>query len=448
MAATDRPDVLSVSQFNRRVQGLIEGSIPLSWIEGEISNLVAAASGHLYFTLKDDESQVRAAMFRGRSRFLGTKPRNGMLVRVRARPSLYLARGEYQLIVEHLEDAGQGSLQRAYEALKARLAAEGLFDAGRKRPVPRFPRAIGIVTSPTGAAIHDILTVLRRRAPWIPLVLYPTLVQGREAAAAIAGAIAAANRRAEVDVLIVGRGGGSLEDLWPFNEESVARAIIASDIPVISAVGHETDVTISDFVADLRAPTPSAAAERVAPPRDELLARIDTSLRTLDRHLRGVLQEQAARLALARKGLVRPDRRLREYGQAFDELDLRGRRAMRARLTEESTRLNELSRRLQQASPERALPSRAEQAEALRARLARALSARVARQRLALEAASARLHTVSPLATLSRGYAIVSDANGNVLRNAGTASIGQRISARLGDGTLGCRVEEIQAAGD
>lgn len=448
MADTDRPDVLSVSQFNRRVQGLIEGSIPLSWIEGEISNLVAAASGHLYFTLKDDESQVRAAMFRGRSRFLGTRPRNGMLVRVRARPSLYLARGEYQLIVEHLEDAGQGSLQRAYEALKARLAAEGLFDAGRKRPIPRFPRAIGIVTSPTGAAIHDILTVLRRRAPWIPLVLYPTLVQGREAAPGIASAIAAANRRAEVDVLIVGRGGGSLEDLWPFNEEMVARAIIASDIPVISAVGHETDVTISDFVADLRAPTPSAAAERVAPPRDELLARIDASLRTLDRHLRGVLQEQAARLALARKGLVRPDRRLREYGQAFDELDLRGRRALRARVAEETTRLAELSRRLQQASPVRALPARAEQADALRARLARALSARVARQRLALEAAGARLHTVSPLATLSRGYAIVSDTNGHVLRNAGEASIGQRVSARLGDGTLDCRVEAIQAAGD
>lgn len=441
---SDRPDVLSVSEFNRRVQALLEGRVPLGWIEGEISNLAMPASGHLYFTLKDDTSQVRAAMFRNRGRLLGIKPRNGMLVRVRARPTLYLPRGDYQLLVEHMEEAGLGALQRAFDALKARLAAEGLFSVERKRPIPVFPAAIGIVTSSGGAAIHDIVTVLRRRAPWIPLVLYPTLVQGREAAANIVEAIATANRRKEVDVLIVGRGGGSLEDLWPFNEESVARAIADSRIPVISAVGHETDVTIADFVADLRAPTPSAAAERVAPPREELLARSQSVLRALLRHMQARLRESGAALALARKGLVRPDQRLRDLRQQLDELDLRGRRALRARLGEEQQALAALTRRLRQASPDRALPARSTATTALQARLSRALRDRLARRQLAMEHAAARLNTVSPLATLSRGYAIVTDAQGHVLRNARDTHAGERVDARLGSGRIACRVEDVQ----
>lgn len=440
----NRPSALTVSQFNRQVQGLLEGGMPLCWIEGEISNLVTPASGHLYFTLKDDESQVRAAMFRNRGRLLTLKPRNGMQVRLRARPTLYLPRGDYQIIVEHIEEAGLGALQRAFETLKTQLAAEGLFAAERKRPIPAFPQAIGIVTSASGAAIHDIVTVLRRRAPWISLVLYPTLVQGRDAARDIAAAIACANRRAEVDVLIVGRGGGSLEDLWAFNEAIVARAIAGSTIPVISAVGHETDVTIADFVADLRAATPSAAAERVAPPRDQLLARTDAALRTLARHLRGVLQEASARVALARKGLVRPDHQLREYRQLFDELDLRAQRAMRTQLTAEKTSVTVLARRLRQAAPDRTLPEHAEQVLDIRVRLARALAGSVQRQRLALEAQAARLHTVSPLATLARGYAIVQSDDERVIRQVTDVRVGDRVRAKLIDGSLDCRVERIQ----
>lgn len=444
--AAKQPDILSVSQFNRCIAGLIESGMPLSWIEGEISNLVLPASGHLYFTLKDDESQVRAAMFRNRSRLLGIKPRNGMLVRVRARPTLYLPRGDYQLIVEHIEEAGLGALQRAFEALKLKLAAEGLFAAERKRTIPAFPEAIGIVTSASGAAVHDILTVLRRRAPWISLVLYHTQVQGRDAAAGIAAAIAAANRRAEVDVLIVGRGGGSLEDLWSFNEEIVARAIAASDIPVISAVGHETDVTIADFVADLRAPTPSAAAERVAPPRDELLARINTSLRTLARHIRNTLQESRAQVAIARKGLIRPDQRLREYRQMCDELDLRGRRALRAYLAEQQQLLGALVHRLRQSSPDRGLALQGEQVVAVQARLTRAVAALMTGKRLALESGSARLNTVSPLATLARGYAILSRPTHEIVRHVADVTVGARLRARLGDGRLDCRVEAIEPA--
>lgn len=394
-------EVLTVSQFNRKVQALIEGRVPLAWIEGEISNLASPPSGHLYFTLKDSDSQLRAAMFRNRSRFVSMKPRNGQLVRVQARATLYLPRGDYQLIVEHMEEAGIGALQRAFEQLKAKLSAEGLFAPERKREIPRFPRRVGVVTSPTGAAIHDVITVLRRRAPWIEVVVYPTLVQGREAAPQIAAAIATANARAECDLLIVGRGGGSLEDLWPFNEEIVARAIADSDIPVISAVGHETDFSIADFVADYRAPTPSAAAEQVAAEEaGALLAKTEQALRTMTRRLYAVLQEAGGRLALARKSLVRPDHKLREYRQTLDELELRAGRALRANL---------------------------------------------AQQQLALETAAARLNTVSPLATLARGYAIVRDENGAVLKDAAQVAIGSAVNARLGSGALACRVEAVLA---
>ncbi|MFZ5724168.1 MAG: exodeoxyribonuclease VII large subunit [Pseudomonadota bacterium] len=435
----NRPEVLTVSQFNRKVQGLIEGKVPLAWIEGEISNLASPPSGHLYFTLKDDGSQVRAAMFRNRSRFVSLKPRNGLLVRVQARATLYLPRGDYQLVVEHMEEAGVGALQRAFEALKAKLAAEGLFADERKRPLPAFPQRVGVVTSVAGAAVHDVLTVLRRRAPWIEVVIYPTLVQGREAAGEIVAAIDCANARAECDVLIVGRGGGSLEDLWPFNEEAVARAIAGSGIPVISAVGHETDFTIADFVADLRAPTPSAAAERVAPDRALLDARTAQAVRLLTRHLRTQLQDAGTRLALARKSLVRPDHRLREYRQTCDELELRAGRALRTRLQEETTALRDLARRLRQAEPDR--QERAESLSALRARLIRALGGRTAQRQQTLEAAAARLHTVSPLATLGRGYAIVSDAAGRVLKDAADVGAGDVVQARLARGTLACRVE-------
>lgn len=438
------PDILSVTQFNHQVQDLLEGSIPSCWIEGEISNFVSPPSGHCYFTLKDDTSQVRAAMFRNRARLLRIRPRNGMLVRVRARPTLYLPRGDYQLLVEQLEEAGAGALQRAFELMKNRLAEEGLFAAERKRPLPAFPRAIGVVTSPSGAAVHDILTVLRRRAPWIPVVIYPSLVQGNEAAPGLVAAIAAANRRAEVDVLIVGRGGGSLEDLWPFNEESVARAIAGSAIPVISAVGHETDITIADFVADLRAPTPSAAAERVAPPRAELLAQVAQAEKTLARQMQARLRESRHQLNLARKSLVRPDQRLREFRQQFDELVLRAIRATRHRIEAGQADADALARRLRQASPDRVLPARANALARARLRLMRNTELLLERQDTRLRHAVARLHAVSPLATLARGYAIARAPDGRLLRETSQVQPGDPVDVRLARGRLACRVIDVQ----
>ncbi|HEY0719956.1 MAG TPA: exodeoxyribonuclease VII large subunit, partial [Gammaproteobacteria bacterium] len=274
-ATTPAREVYSVSRLNREARALLEGHFPLMWIEGEISNLTRPASGHIYFSLKDPFAQVRCAMFRMRGMHLVFRPADGMQVLVRARLSLYEPRGDYQLIVEQMEEAGDGALRRAFEQLKQRLHAEGLFESARKRPLPPLPRRIGVVTSPSGAAIHDILTVLRRRFPAIPVILYPVPVQGAGAAAQIATMLRKAGERGECDVLIVGRGGGSLEDLWPFNEEVVARAIAASPIPVVSAVGHEVDVTIADFAADQRAATPSAAAEMVVPDRQEWQLRIE-----------------------------------------------------------------------------------------------------------------------------------------------------------------------------
>src|SRR5690554_6054855 len=270
-----RPRALTVSELNRQARHLLESSFMQAWVEGELTGLSRPSSGHWYFSLKDQRAQVRCAMFRGFNQRLRQLPKEGDLVRVRGKVSLYEARGDYQLIVEHLEPAGLGALQQAFEALKARLYAEGLFAAERKKPVPETPRHIGVVTSPTGAAIHDILTVLQRRCPNIPMTLYPTAVQGQAATAEIVAAIQRAVHHGQADVLIIGRGGGSLEDLWCFNEEAVARAIAACPIPTVSAVGHEVDVTIADFVADLRAPTPSAAAEKVSPDQSAWLGRLE-----------------------------------------------------------------------------------------------------------------------------------------------------------------------------
>ncbi|HKL78459.1 MAG TPA: exodeoxyribonuclease VII large subunit, partial [Gammaproteobacteria bacterium] len=286
MAESDLP-VYTVSRLNHEARGLLESGFPLLWIEGELSNLSRPSSGHMYFTLKDEQAQVRCAMFRGRNRLLRFKPADGTKVLIRAQVSLYVARGEFQLIVEHMEEAGEGALQRAFEELKRKLAAEGLFADELKRPLPTFPRQVGVITSATGAAVRDVLTTLRRRFPALPVVVYPVPVQGQAAAPAIAEALATANRRAECDVLILTRGGGSLEDLWSFNEPEVARAIRTSDLPVVVGVGHEVDVTIADFAADVRAPTPSAAAELVVPDAREWLATLDRLRRRLHGAARG-----------------------------------------------------------------------------------------------------------------------------------------------------------------
>jgi exodeoxyribonuclease VII large subunit len=437
-------DTLTVTQLNRLVRQTLEGGLPAVWVEGEISNLASPPSGHLYFRLKDAGAQVDAAFFRNRNRLLRFRLRDGMQVRARGRVTLFEPRGNYQFVVEHLEESGLGALQRALEILKAKLAAEGLFAEERKRPLPAFPARIGVVTSPAGAAIHDILTVLHRRAPWIEVVLYPTSVQGAAASGEICAAIAAANRRAEVDVLIVGRGGGSLEDLWSFNEESVVRAIAASDLPVVSAVGHEVDVTLSDLAADRRAATPSAAAEILAPSTEALQQELRHAERQLLRQVQARIAAARHELGTARAGLVRPDHRLREYRQRIDELWLRGRRALRESLAGERVRMTDLQRRLRAADPRRSLPERAVHVRVLRERLARALGHRLEKRRLALGAAGARLQGVSPLATLQRGYAIVRDEKGRVLRRAADAQRGQALRVQLGNGELDVQVTDVR----
>jgi exodeoxyribonuclease VII large subunit len=327
-------DVYTVSRLNREARGLVEGTLGSIWLEGEISNFARPGSGHWYFSLKDDAAQVRCAMFRQRNAGLGMVPRDGMQVLVRARASVYEPRGEFQLIVDHLEESGEGELRRRFERLKRQLAAEGLFETARKRPLPRLPRRIGVVTSPTGAALRDILQVLRRRFAAVPVILYPVPVQGAGAAGQIAAAIALASARAEVDVLVVGRGGGSLEDLWSFNEEAVARAIVDCAMPVVSAVGHEVDVTIADLAADVRAPTPSAAAELIVPDAAEWLR----SLAAAERRLAGAWRRRQAAwldaLDWARKRLsqLHPSLAIERQFQRLDDLDTRMGAAIRGQL--------------------------------------------------------------------------------------------------------------------
>lgn len=446
--ATDR-DVYSVGRLNAEARALLEGAFPLIWVEGELSNVSRPASGHLYFTLKDSSAQVRCAMFRGNNRFLKFRPADGLQVLVRANLSLYEARGDYQLIVQSMEEAGDGALQRAFEALKQKLAAEGLFDTAHKVDLPALPRRIGVVTSPTGAAIRDILSVLRRRFPAIPVLIYPVPVQGTGAGAEIAAAIRAADRRRDCDVLIVARGGGSLEDLWAFNEETVARAIYDCGIPVVSGVGHEVDFTIADFVADRRAPTPSVAAEMVSPDQAEWL----NQLRALDRELytqvRRRLQRLDERLGWLGKRLQQqhPGQRLRQRAQRLDELDQRLRLALRTQLRRRRERLATLEARLQRHHPGPRLRHLHDLEAALARRLRTAVQTQLKASRQRLTALGRALDAVSPLATLERGYAIVTAADGHVLHDAAQTRPGDRITARLARGRLHCTVDETTGEG-
>src|SRR6187399_2719288 len=346
-------DVYSVSRLNKEVRLLLESGLPVLWLEGELSNFAAPASGHWYFSLKDSQAQVRCAMWRQRNSTLRFRPKEGMQVLARARVGLYEPRGEYQLIVEHLEESGEGALKREFEKLKAKLAAEGLFAAERKRALPVVPRRIGVVTSPTGAAIHDILRVLRARFPAASVLLYPTAVQGAAAVPEIVRAIEAASRRNECDVLIVARGGGSLEDLWCFNDERVARAIAACRVPTVSGVGHEVDVTIADFVADVRAPTPSAAALATVPDKRGLLdglAQLEVRIaNAMGRALRA--QGLALGALMQRLQISHPGAKLVQHAQRLDDLEQRLRLALRASVTERRQHLETLSSRLWRENP-------------------------------------------------------------------------------------------------
>jgi exodeoxyribonuclease VII large subunit len=432
---TSSRNILSVTLLNEQVRDLLEGSFPNLWVEGEISNFSQPSSGHFYFTLKDAGAQIRAAMFRGNNRFLRFAPKNGMQVLVKARLSLYAPRGDYQLIVEQMEEAGLGALRRAFDALRLRLQQEGLFDSERKRDLPFPPRHIAVITSPTGAAVRDILSVLGRRFPGLPVTVLPVPVQGVEAAPAIARALALANAQPDFDVILLARGGGSLEDLWAFNEEAVARAVAASRLPVVTGVGHETDFTIADFVADVRAPTPSAAAELLSPDGDELQAEFAGYEQLLVRALRTRLARQAQALTHLRARLRHPGQRLRDLAQRLDDLELRLRRAHGNGLERRHSRLQALAARLRGQQPGQRLPGLRLRVGDLDGRLAQAMRQLLQTRGLRLAHLGERAHLASPLAILARGYAVVSH-QGEVLRSVRQAAPGSVVQARLADGTL------------
>ncbi len=445
----DPPPLLTVSQLNRQVKSLLESHFDFIWVEGEVSNFAAPSSGHWYFSLKDGNAQVRCAMFRNRNQRVRFTPANGDALRLRCRVSLYEGRGEFQLIVEHLEHAGAGALQAAFEKLKARLQAEGLFDPGRKQSLPDTVSKLGIITSPSGAAIHDILQVLRRRCPAIEVFLLPVPVQGEGAAARISEAIEAANRwaredRIRLDALVVGRGGGSLEDLWAFNEEVVARAIAASELPVVSAVGHEVDFTIADLVADYRAPTPSAAAELLSPDQQEWLQRLRAMESNLTRLARRQFGDAATLLSHLKRRLRHPGAQIRENAQRVDDLEQRLVLVQRNLLRRHRADLALRASRLMANSP---LPRLQQSREDLRNRRQRLQTSAQHRLRGLTERLAHLgqvLNSLSPLGTLQRGYAIVTDSSGKVLRDARQAAVGDEVEARLASGRLGLTVRKTE----
>lgn len=438
--------VLGVTALVRRARALLEGQFASVWVQGEISNLARPGSGHWYFSLKDASSQVRCAMFRQANRRVSEVPENGQEVIIRGRVSLYEARGEFQIVVEELEDAGDGKLKRQYEALKRKLNQEGLFDAARKRAIPRLPRRIGVVTSPTGAAIRDVLTVLKRRFPSIGVLIYPTVVQGRDAGSSIANALALANRRGDCDVLILARGGGSLEDLWAFNEEVVARAIADSRIPVIAGVGHEVDITIADLAADLRAPTPSGAAELAAPERREWLEKNAVAARRLTRAMAHRLANPREALAGLSTRLERshPRSQLAQIGQRVDRAEAELHKALRGRLRLSEARCAELKLRLARSHPASRIAACANAEAQLAQRLSRGIQKLVAARRQELDALTRTLSAVSPTATLDRGYAIVrAEDSGRVLTSADQVEPEDGLRIQLSRGELAAAVRKV-----
>lgn len=411
-------NVFTVSRLNTTVRQLLEQEMGSVWLSAEISNFSQPASGHWYFTLKDDGAQVRCAMFRNSNRRVTFRPQHGQQILVRATITLYEPRGDYQLIIESMHPAGEGALQQQFELLKAKLASEGLFDQQHKQPLPEPAKQVGVITSATGAALHDVLRVLHRRDPSLPVVIYPTPVQGADAPAAIVRAIELANQRAECDVLIVGRGGGSLEDLWSFNEERVARAIFASRIPVVSAVGHETDVTIADFVADLRAPTPSAAAEIVSRNQTELLRQLLSQQQRLEMAMDYYLAQQQRRFSRLDHRLQQqhPQLRLARQQTALFRLQQRLNEAMENQLRQTLRQQDRLAQRLAAHQPQPRLFQAQRQLEQMRYRLQQGMEKMLNRDRQRFATLAAQLEGVSPLATLARGFSVTTDITGQVVK--------------------------------
>jgi exodeoxyribonuclease VII large subunit len=436
------PPVLTVTSLNQQVARLLERSFPLVWIAGEVSNFTRAASGHWYFTLKDDAAQVRAVMFRGRAQYAGFTPREGDKVEVRALVTLYGARGDYQINVEAIRRAGVGALFEAFLRLKEKLTNEGLFDEERKRPLPLFARAVGIVTSPQAAALRDVLTALRRRAPHVRVVLYPAPVQGQGAAERIADAIRTASSRAEVDVLIVARGGGSIEDLWSFNEEIVARAIAATSMPVISGVGHETDFTIADFAADLRAATPTAAAELAATAQADWLASLRSDANDLRRAMERILADANQGLDSLSRRLISPSARIEHQRLKLLGMASSLTHAVRGPLNRNGMLLAQLQQRWARHRPDmRAIRT---QLASDQRHLAASMAAGLRQRREALAGLSAQLELLNPQRTLERGYAIVSNAKGKVLRSPGQIKPRDVLVVRLAEGSAEVGVAGVQ----
>ena len=443
MPADDRNHVLTPSQLNTLARDLLEGAFPLVWVEAELGNVSRPASGHLYFTLKDARAQVRCAMFKPKSTWLKFQPREGLRVLARGRVTLYEARGEYQMVLDHMEEAGEGALRRAFEELKAKLQAEGLFDDARKRPLPAFAARIGVITSPSGAAVRDVLSVLARRFPLVEADVLPVQVQGATAAAQITAMLQRAAASGRYDVLVLARGGGSLEDLWAFNDERLARAIAACDVPVVSAVGHETDFSLADFAADLRAPTPSVAAELVVPGRDDLARRLRALAARLHnlqaQHLRQRMQ-RADRAAL-RLNALRPRARLDLLHRRQAEAMRRLTTAWQQRLDRERAHLRHADAVLRAAHPQRRIARLRERLASLANRPQACIARRLGSDALRLRALARSLEAVSPLATVARGYAILQHDDGRIVRSVLDAAPGDRLQARLGDGNLQLKVE-------
>lgn len=442
---TQNKNIYSVSSLNRAAKSLLETGLGVIWLSGEISNLTIAVSGHWYFTLKDHSAQVKCAMFKGNNRRTGFTPKHGQQVLVRGKLSLYEARGDYQLIIESMAPEGDGLLKQQFEALKCQLAAEGLFSQQHKKNLPETINRVGIITSSTGAALHDILSVLKRRDPRLHVIIYPSQVQGVGSAESIAAQIQLANARNECDILIVGRGGGSLEDLWSFNEAVVAYAIFNSHLPVISAVGHEIDVTISDFVADLRAATPSAAAELVSQNSSVVSTQLQTLLTRLKRAMAARMQLKQHQQNLLKEKLLKqdPKHKLQQQSLQLDELSLRLSHAIKQTLNNKVQKNLSLQNKLFYYSPDQIIRLEQQKQTQLKSRLQTAMHNKLKQSQNALHNQLSQLNAVSPLATLARGYAIVKDDKGKVTTDCTSLSVGDKVNIRLHKGQINAKVISI-----
>jgi len=439
--------IYSVSELNRSAASVLEQNFSWIWVEGEISNLAKPASGHIYFSLKDSGAQVRCAMFKSRNQTINFQPENGQQVQLRGKVSLYQPRGDYQLIVDRMEEAGDGALQRKFEALKAKLASEGLFDEEVKLEIPELPECIGVITSNTGAAIHDVLSVIKRRFPSIPVRLYSVPVQGEAAAPAICRALELVEEQAECDVVLLVRGGGSLEDLWAFNEESVAWAIYECPIPIVSGIGHEVDISIADFVADIRAATPTAAAETVTPDQSIWLQSLEWYQYRLQQLMTEKIQRQSEALNWLDKRLSQqhPVAVVQQLGQRLDDVEQRLSYAWRYSLQQQQTRFHQLKARLQARSPKLAVSHYQYRLQILGQNLHHQIQQTLEHQKSRLQNNARTLHAISPLNTLERGYSITSNMAGKTISSGNEISVGDEVQTRLHQGQIISQIKKIIA---